>query len=102
MCLKAIGLKAVVELKALDEDGSPISGPRGILTLEQYPEGVKVTGTVMELSPGLHGFHVHEKGNLTKGCNSAGPHFNPYMVTASYIAIFNYTLRDQSGNKLFS
>ncbi|GAB1859453.1 superoxide dismutase [Camponotus japonicus] len=76
----AIGLKAVVELKALDEDGSPINGPRGILTLEQYPEGVKVTGTVSGLSPGLHGFHVHEKGNLTKGCNSAGPHFNPYMV----------------------
>lgn len=76
----AIGLKAVVELKALGEDGSPKDGPRGILTLEQHPEGVKVTGTVAGLSPGLHGFHVHEKGDLTRGCNSAGPHFNPYMV----------------------
>lgn len=71
-----------MELKALGEDGSPKDGPRGILTLEQHPEGVKVTGTVAGLSPGLHGFHVHEKGDLTRGCNSAGPHFNPYMVTA--------------------
>lgn len=81
MCLKAIGLKAVVELKALSEDGTPVNGPRGILMLEQHPEGVKVTGTITGLNPGLHGFHVHEKGDLTKGCNTAGPHFNPYMVT---------------------
>lgn len=97
MCLKAIGLKAVVELKALSEDGTPVNGPRGILTLEQHPEGVKVTGTIRGLNPGLHGFHVHEKGDLTKGCNSAGPHFNPYMVTASH---FNYVLCNQNINKL--
>lgn len=70
-----------MELKALGDDGSPVDGPRGILTLEQHPEGVRVTGTISGLNPGLHGFHVHEKGDLTKGCNSAGPHFNPYMVT---------------------
>jgi len=79
--VQAVGLKAVVELKALAEDGSPMDGPRGILTLEQHPEGVRVMGTIAGLSPGLHGFHVHEKGDLRKGCNSAGPHFNPYMVT---------------------
>ncbi|XP_025072864.1 superoxide dismutase [Cu-Zn]-like isoform X2 [Pogonomyrmex barbatus] len=77
---EAVGLKAVVELKALDENGMPVDGPRGMLTLEQQPEGVRVTGTITGLQPGLHGFHVHEKGDLRKGCNSAGPHFNPYMV----------------------
>ncbi|XP_032669245.1 superoxide dismutase [Cu-Zn]-like [Odontomachus brunneus] len=76
----AVGLKAVVELKALGDDGSPVDGPRGILTLEQHPEGVRIAGTISGLSPGLHGFHVHEKGDLTKGCSSAGSHFNPYMV----------------------
>lgn len=89
--MQAIGLKAVAELKALGEDGSPVNGPRGILTLEQHPEGVKVTGTITGLSPGLHGFHVHEKGDLTKGCNSAGPHFNPYMVITIF-TICNFKL----------
>ncbi|XP_033226296.1 superoxide dismutase [Cu-Zn], chloroplastic-like [Belonocnema kinseyi] len=75
-----IGLRAIVELKSLGEDGNPVDGARGILTLEQLPNGVRITGTIKGLAPGLHGFHVHEKGDLTKGCASAGAHFNPYMV----------------------
>ena len=30
------------------------------------------------LSPGEHGFHIHEKGDLSDNCAAAGGHFNPF------------------------
>lgn len=34
------------------------------------------------LTPGnKHGFHIHQYGNLLKGCATAGPHYNPFKMT---------------------
>ncbi|KAJ8750307.1 hypothetical protein K2173_014222 [Erythroxylum novogranatense] len=54
----------------------------GVVTLTQEDDGptnvnVRVTG----LTPGLHGFHLHEYGDTTNGCISTGAHFNPNNMT---------------------
>nr|AFS51996.1 superoxide dismutase [Dendrolimus kikuchii nucleopolyhedrovirus] len=38
---------------------------------------LQITGYILNLPRGLHGFHVHEFGDLSNGCTSAGEHFNP-------------------------
>ena len=51
---------------------------RGVLLFQQKEDGVRVTGEVTGLTPGKHGFHIHEFGDLRdpEG-KSAGDHFNP-------------------------
>jgi Cu-Zn family superoxide dismutase len=51
---------------------------RGTVTFTEETEGVRVTANVEGLTPGLHGFHIHEKGDCTPpDFTSAGGHFNP-------------------------
>lgn len=40
-------------------------------------DGCIIDGVVDGLTPGLHGIHVHECGDLTNACFSIGEHFNP-------------------------
>ncbi|XP_053575951.1 copper chaperone for superoxide dismutase isoform X2 [Bombina bombina] len=36
-----------------------------------------IDGTLDGLSPGLHGIHVHDFGDISDGCASCGKHYNP-------------------------
>merc|ERR1719402_2119492 len=48
------------------------------VTIQQLANGAsRFSGRVAPLSPGLHGFHVHENGDLSDHCNSAGGHYDP-------------------------
>ena len=52
---------------------------QGVARFVQLDESTCVVeGTIDGLEPGLHGLHVHECGDLSRGCDSTGDHFNPY------------------------
>ncbi|XP_061169299.1 superoxide dismutase [Cu-Zn]-like [Saccostrea echinata] len=66
-------LKAVCVLKG-------DSNVTGTVHFNQEAPGspVTVSGEISGLTPGQHGFHVHQFGDNTNGCTSAGAHFNPF------------------------
>ncbi|KAF8895473.1 superoxide dismutase [Infundibulicybe gibba] len=48
-------------------------------TQTSHHGSVTVTGNLKGLDPNaLRGLHIHQAGDATQGCISAGPHFNPY------------------------
>ena len=51
----------------------------GTVTLTSAEGGVAITGHVMGIEPGEHGFHFHEVGDCdgSAAFESAGAHFNP-------------------------
>lgn len=50
----------------------------GTVTFTQEPQGVKISARLKGLTPGDHGFHIHEFGNCAcDDAQCAGDHFNP-------------------------
>src|SRR5210317_230753 len=51
---------------------------KGSILLMQAPgTPTLIKGTITGLEPGLHGFHIHEFGDMSDGCKSMGGHYNP-------------------------
>jgi len=54
------------------------SGVTGTVSFTEQGEGVHVFAMVSGLTPGPHGFHIHENGDCSApDGSSAGGHFNP-------------------------
>jgi superoxide dismutase, Cu-Zn family len=54
------------------------NGATGDVTFTRSGERVRVVAKVAGLTPGAHGFHIHEKGDCSAAdAMSAGGHFNP-------------------------
>ena len=67
------GAKAVAELKPTKD-----SKVQGTVLFDQQADGVHVSVDITGLTPGAHGFHIHEKGDCSApDAASAGGHFNP-------------------------
>jgi len=68
-----VNLKAVCVLHAVGD-----SGVSGTVTFVQKGARTMITAELSGLTPGKHGFHVHEFGDITSlDGGSAGGHFNP-------------------------
>ena len=50
---------------------------KGIVQFIKQKGGVKIKFDIKGLRDGMHGFHIHEYGDMTEGCKSACSHFNP-------------------------
>ncbi len=54
------------------------NGVAGVVRFTKTDAGVRVVADVSGLTPGEHGFHIHEFGDITSADGlSAGGHFNP-------------------------
>jgi superoxide dismutase, Cu-Zn family len=51
----------------------------GTVEFEELPnkKDIKIKINLTNIKTGLHGFHIHETGNLIEGCSSCCSHFNP-------------------------
>ncbi|XP_034938628.1 copper chaperone for superoxide dismutase [Chelonus insularis] len=92
--IEKVGKKAVLKgygynesnaaVAMIDGVGLNLNGNNNIQGLVRFAESNEkdtiIDGTIDGLSPGLHGLHIHECGDITKGCASVGPHYNPHEV----------------------
>lgn len=80
-----------------------INGPDGVYGNVSFSqngcgESVFIEISVIGLKEGDHGFHIHEKGDLTNGCLSTGGHYNPEKVTTIgfYASMVGSTVQQNS------
>jgi len=91
--LFGLSIVAVSTLRAGDKDHTTVkkavavihptegNSVSGTVTFTKVDNGIKIVADISGLTPGKHGFHIHEYGDCTaKDGTSAGGHFNPENV----------------------
>ena len=66
--------KAIGQLIATTKTDSKV---KGTVTFTKTADGIHVHGEISGLTPGEHGFHVHEFGVWNEDGMATGGHFNP-------------------------
>jgi Cu-Zn family superoxide dismutase len=66
-----------------------------------------IKGTITGLEPGEHGFHIHEFGDMSNGCETMGGHYNPDGVDhgdleQGHVGDLGNITADENGTASFS
>lgn len=64
------------------QEGSPIHGE---VHFQESSEGLHVHAMITGLTPGKHGFHIHEFGDISNNGKAAGGHYNPMEKPHGYV-----------------
>ena len=81
---------------------------KGSILLIQAPgTATLIKGTITGLTPGEHGFHIHEFGDMSDGCKSMGGHYNPDGVdhgniNEGHVGDLGNITADKSGTAKFT
>jgi len=94
-------------IKAIAQLEHTVDDVQGFVKFKQKPgKPTIIKGIVKGLTPGKHGFHIHEYGDLSDGCASAGGHYNPDGVDhgsleQGHVGDLGNIVADQSGTARF-
>ncbi len=91
ICVAVLGLRTQAAAPEKAAAGTPVtkasaqlipttktqSTVKGTITFTKTEHGVHVSGEITGLTPGEHGFHVHEFGIWNEDGTASGGHFNP-------------------------
>lgn len=76
---------------ALDSGQADVRGTQesskvqGRLKLVPESGGLRIQGRIEGLTPGKHGFHIHEYGDCSDAGKAAGGHYNPHGAGHGYL-----------------
>lgn len=82
--LTAAGPAYAGDMTAVANMAGPGGEAKGTVTLTQTSQGVLVAADLQSLTPGAHGFHLHETGSCSPDFKAAGGHYNPHGASHGY------------------
>ena len=86
VALPLFAAETVVPMSLVNEQG--VGKAIGTITISEGPKGLVLTPQLTDLTPGLHGFHVHQNPDCSAGMKegkqvpglAAGGHYDPAMA----------------------